>query len=65
MSPLVVSKMGEAEMEKRMVKSLVMSAASPSKHLSLSPSFQRCAFASWVRDNINKKECCHFKQCIR
>ncbi|XP_074551386.1 transient receptor potential cation channel subfamily M member 2 [Halichoeres trimaculatus] len=57
--------MGEAETEKRMVTSLVMSAASPSKHLSLSPSFQRCAFASWVRENVNKKECCLFQQCIR
>lgn len=28
-----------------------------SRHLPLSPSFQRCSFSSWIKDNIKKKEC--------
>ncbi|CAJ1079221.1 transient receptor potential cation channel subfamily M member 2 isoform X1 [Xyrichtys novacula] len=54
--------MGESESGSRLVHSLVKSAAGPSKQLSLSPSFQRCAFASWIRENVNKRECGFFEK---
>ncbi|XP_063743322.1 transient receptor potential cation channel subfamily M member 2 [Eleginops maclovinus] len=57
--------MGDAEVEARPVHSLAISTARPSKHLSLSPSFQRCAFTSWTRENIQKKECCFFEKGVR
>uniref|UniRef100_A0A8D0CLW4 Transient receptor potential cation channel, subfamily M, member 2 n=1 Tax=Sander lucioperca TaxID=283035 RepID=A0A8D0CLW4_SANLU len=41
------------------------SSLEPAKHLSLSPSFQCCAFASWTKDNIHKKECCFFEKGVR
>uniref|UniRef100_A0A4W6FBX7 Transient receptor potential cation channel, subfamily M, member 2 n=1 Tax=Lates calcarifer TaxID=8187 RepID=A0A4W6FBX7_LATCA len=54
--------MGEAEVESQQVHALAISAARPSKHLSLSPSFQRCAYSSWIRENIHKRECCFFEK---
>uniref|UniRef100_A0A671Z4B5 Transient receptor potential cation channel, subfamily M, member 2 n=1 Tax=Sparus aurata TaxID=8175 RepID=A0A671Z4B5_SPAAU len=49
--------MGEAEGDSRLVHTLALSAVKASKHFSLSPSFQRCTFAAWVRENVNKREC--------
>uniref|UniRef100_A0A4W6FEJ6 Transient receptor potential cation channel, subfamily M, member 2 n=1 Tax=Lates calcarifer TaxID=8187 RepID=A0A4W6FEJ6_LATCA len=57
--------MGEAEVESQQVHALAISAARPSKHLSLSPSFQRCAYSSWIRENIHKRECCFFEKGVR
>uniref|UniRef100_A0A8D3ADL1 Transient receptor potential cation channel, subfamily M, member 2 n=1 Tax=Scophthalmus maximus TaxID=52904 RepID=A0A8D3ADL1_SCOMX len=54
-----------AEAESELVHSLAISSARPSEHLSLSPSFQRCAFASWIRGNVCKKECCFFEKGVR
>lgn len=41
------------------VQALVVCVAK-SRHLSLSSSFQRCSFASWIKNNIKKKECCFY-----
>ncbi|MCJ8732785.1 hypothetical protein PDJAM_G00215280 [Pangasius djambal] len=41
------------------VQALVVSVAK-SRYLSLSSSFQRCSFSSWIKDNIKKKECCFY-----
>ncbi|XP_067459474.1 transient receptor potential cation channel subfamily M member 2-like isoform X1 [Thunnus thynnus] len=60
--PHVASRMGEAELESQLIHSLAISTASPSKHLSFSPSFQRYTFASWIRDNIHKRECFFFEK---
>uniref|UniRef100_A0A667XU13 Transient receptor potential cation channel, subfamily M, member 2 n=1 Tax=Myripristis murdjan TaxID=586833 RepID=A0A667XU13_9TELE len=49
--------MGVSEVESNLVHSLAHSIATTSKHLSLSPSFQRCTLASWIREHIRKKEC--------
>ncbi|XP_026232352.1 transient receptor potential cation channel subfamily M member 2 [Anabas testudineus] len=57
--------MGESEAESSLVHTLAIHSARPSKHLSFSPSFQRCAFSSWVRENICKKECCFFDKDVR
>uniref|UniRef100_UPI0037E9964E transient receptor potential cation channel subfamily M member 2 n=1 Tax=Semicossyphus pulcher TaxID=241346 RepID=UPI0037E9964E len=57
--------MGEAEMESRLVHRLAISAARASKHLSLSPSFQRYALTSWIRESIRKRECCFFEKGVR
>uniref|UniRef100_A0A671Z495 Transient receptor potential cation channel, subfamily M, member 2 n=1 Tax=Sparus aurata TaxID=8175 RepID=A0A671Z495_SPAAU len=54
--------MGEAEGDSRLVHTLALSAVKASKHFSLSPSFQRCTFAAWVRENVNKRECCFFEK---
>ncbi|TDH06963.1 hypothetical protein EPR50_G00119140 [Perca flavescens] len=56
---------GEAESESWLVHTLAISAARPAKHLSLSPSFQCSAFASWTKKNICKKECCFFVKGVR
>ncbi|KAM3842235.1 transient receptor potential cation channel subfamily M member 2-like [Diretmus argenteus] len=48
-----------------MVHTLAISAATASKHLSLSPSLQRCTFASWIKDNVRKKECCFYEKGVR
>uniref|UniRef100_A0A8D0CLW0 Transient receptor potential cation channel, subfamily M, member 2 n=1 Tax=Sander lucioperca TaxID=283035 RepID=A0A8D0CLW0_SANLU len=58
-------RMGEAESEPWLVHTLAISAARPAKHLSLSPPFQCCAFASWTKENIHKKECCFFEKGVR
>ncbi|XP_071321114.1 transient receptor potential cation channel subfamily M member 2 [Trachinotus anak] len=57
--------MGEAEEEPQLIHTLAISAARPSKHLSFSPSFQRCALSSWIRENIHKRECCFFEKHVR
>ncbi|XP_029385890.1 transient receptor potential cation channel subfamily M member 2 [Echeneis naucrates] len=57
--------MGESEVEPQLIHTLAISAARPSKHLSVSPSFQRCAFSSWIRENIRKRECCFFEKNFR
>ncbi|XP_076603767.1 transient receptor potential cation channel subfamily M member 2 [Chaetodon auriga] len=49
-----------AEVKSRLFYALAISAARPTKDLPVSPSFQRLAFASWVRENIRKKECYFF-----
>ncbi|XP_063356305.1 transient receptor potential cation channel subfamily M member 2 [Pelmatolapia mariae] len=54
--------MSEADLESRLVHTLAVNTARPSKHLSLSPSFQRLALASWIKENICKKECCFFEK---
>ena len=59
------SRMGVAEADSQLVYTLAIITARPSKHLSLSPSFQRCALGSWVRENIRKKECCFFERGVR
>ncbi|KAB5577294.1 hypothetical protein PHYPO_G00208240 [Pangasianodon hypophthalmus] len=41
------------------VQALAVSVAK-SRYLSLSSSFQRCSFSSWIKDNIKKKECCFY-----
>ncbi|KAG1944979.1 transient receptor potential cation channel subfamily M [Pimephales promelas] len=33
-----------------------------SRNLSLSPFFQRCSLASWIKDNIKKKECYFYEE---
>nr|XP_029136475.1 transient receptor potential cation channel subfamily M member 2-like [Labrus bergylta] len=57
--------MVEAKNESQLVHSLAISAARPGKHLSLSPSFQRCTLTSWIKEKINKKECCLFEKDVR
>uniref|UniRef100_A0A8C4FF86 Transient receptor potential cation channel, subfamily M, member 2 n=1 Tax=Dicentrarchus labrax TaxID=13489 RepID=A0A8C4FF86_DICLA len=57
--------MGEADVESRLVHSLAISTAKPSQHFPLSLSFQRSAFASWIKENINKRECCFFEKGVR
>ncbi|KAM9347244.1 transient receptor potential cation channel subfamily M member 2 [Symphorus nematophorus] len=57
--------MGEAEVKSWLVHALAISAARPSKHFPLSPSFQRCAVASWIKENIQKRECCFFEKDVR
>ncbi|XP_078142127.1 transient receptor potential cation channel subfamily M member 2 [Centroberyx gerrardi] len=57
--------MGEAEVESNLVQILALSAATASKHLSLSPSFQRCTLASWIKEKIRKKECCFYEKGVR
>ncbi|KAF3843040.1 hypothetical protein F7725_001889 [Dissostichus mawsoni] len=57
--------MEDAEVEGHPVHSLAISTARPTKHLSPSPSFQRCAFTSWTRENIHKKECCFYEKGVR
>ncbi|XP_029314727.1 transient receptor potential cation channel subfamily M member 2 [Cottoperca gobio] len=57
--------MGKAEVESLPVHSLALSTVRPSTHLSLSSSFQRCAFASWTRENIHKRKCCFFEKGVR
>ncbi|KAM4731283.1 transient receptor potential cation channel subfamily M member 2 [Anableps anableps] len=47
------------EIQPRSAHILAIKAAS--KHLSISPSFQRFAFTSWIKQNISKKECCFFQ----
>uniref|UniRef100_A0AAX7V229 Transient receptor potential cation channel subfamily M member 2 n=1 Tax=Astatotilapia calliptera TaxID=8154 RepID=A0AAX7V229_ASTCA len=54
--------MSEAGLESRLVHTLAVNTARPSKHLFLSPSFQRLALASWIKENICKKECCFFEK---
>ncbi|XP_036395897.1 transient receptor potential cation channel subfamily M member 2 [Megalops cyprinoides] len=54
--------MGEPALESRLVHTLAVSAAKTSRCLSLSPSFQRGLFTSWVKDNIKKKECCFYAE---
>uniref|UniRef100_A0A8C3ARZ7 Transient receptor potential cation channel, subfamily M, member 2 n=1 Tax=Cyclopterus lumpus TaxID=8103 RepID=A0A8C3ARZ7_CYCLU len=54
--------MGEDMVKARRFHTLAISAVRPSKHLSRSPSFQRCAFTSWTKDNIHKRECCFFEK---
>ncbi|KAG7227474.1 hypothetical protein INR49_005288 [Caranx melampygus] len=61
----VAAGMEDAEVEPQLIDKLAISVAKPSKHLSLSPSFQRCAFSSWVRENIKKRECCFFEKNTR
>ncbi|XP_068428649.1 transient receptor potential cation channel subfamily M member 2 isoform X2 [Clinocottus analis] len=56
--------MGEDAVKSRF-HTLAISAVRPAKHLSPSPSFQRCAFTSWIKENINKRECCFFEKGVR
>ncbi|XP_016324834.1 transient receptor potential cation channel subfamily M member 2 [Sinocyclocheilus anshuiensis] len=51
--------MDEAAEEPTLVQMLAVSAVK-SRYLSLSPSFQRCSLASWIKENIKKKECCFY-----
>ncbi|XP_041858356.1 transient receptor potential cation channel subfamily M member 2 isoform X1 [Melanotaenia boesemani] len=53
--------MEEAELDSQLVQTLVQ-IHTTSKNLSLSPSFQRYAFSSWIEENIRKKECCFFQK---
>ncbi|XP_035531934.1 transient receptor potential cation channel subfamily M member 2 [Morone saxatilis] len=57
--------MGEDDVESRLVHSLAISTAKPSQHFPLSLSFQRSAFASWIKENINKRQCCFFEKGVR
>ncbi|KAM9342245.1 transient receptor potential cation channel subfamily M member 2 [Pholidichthys leucotaenia] len=57
--------MGEADSDPQLVHTLAITAACKFKHHSLSPSYQRHAFTSWVKDNICKKECCFFERDAR
>ncbi|KAJ3591817.1 hypothetical protein NHX12_006949 [Muraenolepis orangiensis] len=53
---------GEAEVcHSTSLHTLAVSATHRSKLLSVSPTFQRYAAASWFRDNIKKKECCIYQ----
>uniref|UniRef100_A0A3Q1FJK9 Transient receptor potential cation channel, subfamily M, member 2 n=1 Tax=Acanthochromis polyacanthus TaxID=80966 RepID=A0A3Q1FJK9_9TELE len=54
--------MGDAESGPRLINSAVLRIVKASKDLSVSPSFQRYAFSSWVKQNICKKECCLFEK---
>ncbi len=51
--------MDEAAVELTLVQTLAVS-TSKGRYLTLSPSFQRCSLASWIKDNIKKKECCFY-----
>uniref|UniRef100_A0A672QGX0 Uncharacterized protein n=1 Tax=Sinocyclocheilus grahami TaxID=75366 RepID=A0A672QGX0_SINGR len=51
--------MDEAAVEPTLVQTLAVSAIE-GRYLSLSPSFQRCSLASWITENIKKKECCFY-----
>uniref|UniRef100_A0A673H998 Uncharacterized protein n=1 Tax=Sinocyclocheilus rhinocerous TaxID=307959 RepID=A0A673H998_9TELE len=51
--------MDEAAEEPTLVQTLAVSAVK-GRYLSLSPSFQRCSLASWIKENIKKKECCFY-----
>uniref|UniRef100_A0A8C1TMH0 Transient receptor potential cation channel subfamily M member 2 n=1 Tax=Cyprinus carpio TaxID=7962 RepID=A0A8C1TMH0_CYPCA len=51
--------MDEAAVEPTLVQTLAMSAVK-GRYLTLSPSFQRCSLASWIKENIKKKECCFY-----
>ncbi|XP_037644765.1 transient receptor potential cation channel subfamily M member 2 [Sebastes umbrosus] len=57
--------MDKPEVKSRRFHTLAISAARRTKRVSPSPSFQRCAFASWTRENIHKKECCFFEKGVR
>uniref|UniRef100_A0A673C9F8 Transient receptor potential cation channel, subfamily M, member 2 n=1 Tax=Sphaeramia orbicularis TaxID=375764 RepID=A0A673C9F8_9TELE len=53
--------MGEAEV----VQTLAFSTSRTSKHLPLSPSFQRYSFASWIKENVCKRECYFYEKGVR
>ncbi|XP_075960121.1 transient receptor potential cation channel subfamily M member 2 [Anarhichas minor] len=57
--------MEEDVVKSRLFHSLAISTVRPSKHLSASPSFQRCAITSWTRENLHKRECCFFEKGVR
>ncbi|XP_077071926.1 transient receptor potential cation channel subfamily M member 2 isoform X3 [Siphateles boraxobius] len=57
--------MDEAAMEPILEQTLTLSAVEGARYLSLSPSFQRCFLASWIKDNIKKKECCFYVEDAR
>ncbi|KAM4609093.1 transient receptor potential cation channel subfamily M member 2 [Polymixia lowei] len=57
--------MGEAEVKSSLVRAVAISAATTSKFLSLSPSFQHCALTYWIRKNIKKKECYFYEKGAR
>lgn len=63
--PCVVCRMREADVESELVHTLALSTAWPSKHLSVSPSFQHFTFASWIRKNIRKRECFFYETGVR
>uniref|UniRef100_A0A3B5B4H9 Transient receptor potential cation channel subfamily M member 2 n=1 Tax=Stegastes partitus TaxID=144197 RepID=A0A3B5B4H9_9TELE len=54
--------MGDSESGPWLLNTAVRRIVKNSKDLSLSPSFQRFAFASWVKENLCKKECCLFEK---
>ncbi|XP_062287944.1 transient receptor potential cation channel subfamily M member 2 isoform X1 [Scomber scombrus] len=54
--------MEDAKVKSQLLHSLAISIAKASKHFSLSPTFQRCTFASWIKENIRKRECCLFEK---
>ncbi|XP_072556390.1 transient receptor potential cation channel subfamily M member 2 isoform X3 [Paramormyrops kingsleyae] len=49
-------------MEPSFVQTLAASVTRTAKYLSLSPSFQRCAFMAWIKENIRKKECAYYTE---
>ncbi|XP_016108589.1 transient receptor potential cation channel subfamily M member 2-like [Sinocyclocheilus grahami] len=51
--------MDEAAEEVTLVQTLTVSTIK-GRYLSLSPYFQRCSLASWIKENIKKKECCFY-----
>ncbi|XP_061579658.1 transient receptor potential cation channel subfamily M member 2 isoform X2 [Cololabis saira] len=52
--------MRDSELDSPMIHALAISATY--KHLTLSPSFQRYTFSSWIKENICKKECCFYQK---
>ncbi|KAM3607705.1 uncharacterized protein V6R79_012295 [Siganus canaliculatus] len=60
--------MEKGDVEPRLLHTLAISARAcvkPSKGLSVSPSLQRWALASWIRENVRKRECCFFEKGVR
>lgn len=59
------SGMGEAKVELGLAQTVALGVSRFSKHLYHSPSLQHCAYVSWIRENIHKKECCFFESGVR
>ncbi|XP_051566552.1 transient receptor potential cation channel subfamily M member 2 [Myxocyprinus asiaticus] len=57
--------MDEAAVEPTLVQSLAVSSVKGGRYLSHSHSFQHCSLASWIKDNIRKKECCFYVEDAR
>ncbi|XP_037345414.2 transient receptor potential cation channel subfamily M member 2 [Pungitius pungitius] len=57
--------MGEAVVKSKQFPTLAIGAVRASKNISPSPSFQRSSSASWIKENILKRECCYFEKGVR
>ncbi|KAE8299410.1 hypothetical protein D5F01_LYC01805 [Larimichthys crocea] len=59
---LVLKRMAETRVPARLFHTLAINAFRRNKKFSTSPSFQRSTFASWMTENIQKKECCFYEK---